>query len=74
MNIEEIRKAAPSGATHYVDAEVEIIFLRMFSGGWQCYVFGNWHSFDAADSEIKPLYLGASFLQSSKACIVACHP
>ena len=39
MNIEEIRKNAPSDATHYVDAEVEIVFLRLFSGGWQCYVF-----------------------------------
>ena len=57
MNIEEIRKEAPEGATHYSETPVEIIFLKeSYKYGWKCYAFGEWHPYDESqDEEIKPL-------------------
>ena len=45
----------PDGATHYAETPMEYIFLRIEYGGWQCYAFGEWHSFDPDGSDINPL-------------------
>ena len=57
MNIEQIRKEAPDGATHYIEAPMEIIFLKeSYKYGWKCFVFGSWKPYIAEDNEeIKPL-------------------
>lgn len=57
MNIEEIRKNAPEGATHYSETPMEYIFLKeSYKYGWYCYAFGAWHPYDVEDDEeIKPL-------------------
>ena len=57
MNIEQIRKEAPEGATHYSETPMEIIFLKeSYKYGWKCYMFGEWHPYlSEVDEEIKPL-------------------
>lgn len=55
MNIEEIRKGAPKGATHYSD-DFEVVYLRMYKGVWNCWVFDGWFLYqNEDDEEIKPL-------------------
>lgn len=57
MNIEQIRKESPEGATLYSETPMEIIFLKgSYKYGWKCYVFGEWHPYlSEVDEEIKPL-------------------
>ena len=57
MNIEQIRKEAPEGATHYSETPIEIIFLRELDNyKLECYAFGEWHPYSSElDEEIKPL-------------------
>lgn len=48
-------QAKEIGATHYTDTPMEHIYLRDING-WQCYIFGEWHSYVLEDGEIvKPL-------------------
>ena len=57
MNIDDIRKQAPQGATHYSDIGFDIIYLKeSYKYGWKCFVFGLWQPYIAEDDEeIKPL-------------------
>lgn len=50
MTIEEIRKGAPLGATHYSEA-FEVIYLRRYKGVWNCWVFDGWFLYVPEDDE-----------------------
>lgn len=56
MTIEEIRKNAPEGATHYRNKE----FVKHECGNWYIFYKGNWNKihpivFSEFKDEIKPL-------------------
>lgn len=58
MTIDEIRKNAPDGATHYSETTMEYIYLKeSYKYGWKCFVFGGWFPYSVEDGEeIKPLH------------------
>lgn len=61
MNIEEIRRNAPSGATGYVEARSNIYYVRKILGIWHCaYSYDCGAGWAILNTEyinkIKPLY------------------
>ena len=57
MTTEDIKKNAPIGATHYLELDFDIIYLRQTHNfGWNCFVMGKWGLFEADElDDIKPL-------------------
>lgn len=56
MTPQQIKDAAPEGATHYSETPMEYIYLRTYNTLWQCYAFGEWWHYDVINGEeIKPL-------------------
>lgn len=57
MNIEEIRKNKPDRATHYIDDNGEIDYVKKYKNGYALYLEGHgWvHLVDELDEGIKPL-------------------
>lgn len=57
MNIEEIRKNAPKGATHYNDTDdIAVVYFRQHQGRWQFFGFMDEWIFALLSFEnIKPL-------------------
>lgn len=57
MNIDEIRKNRPEGATHYNDTDdIEVVYFRRYQGRWQFYGFmDEWVNCLLTFDNIKPL-------------------
>lgn len=57
MNLEEIKKGAPVGATHYEIEDGYIFYWKLTSGGYAFYNdwFDVWYIENTQDKEIKPL-------------------
>ncbi|UJQ43480.1 hypothetical protein [Acinetobacter phage vB_AbM_WUPSU] len=55
MNIEEIRKNKPEGATHYKEWGSIIVYFKIENDVAYVYLFGDWGMYYLRCLEIKPL-------------------
>lgn len=56
MDIEEVRKNKPEGATHYKEWGSIIVYFKIENDVAYAYLFGDWGIYYLCGLEIKPLY------------------